>query len=181
MTPRENPKPPIPPLRSAMGIILFFAAIVLLTLIWRGIELLTDWWWFQEVGYENVFSVTFLTQMKVAALFGLALPLNFDTPYLSASLQEFWRRWHITLSFWFRDYVYIPLGGGRRRLARNLLITMGLAGLWHGAGWPFVVWGAYNGVLLWINQAWQALVPGRPSTAGRAASASWRTTMRTPR
>ena len=72
MSPRGNPGTPIPPLRSAMGIMLFFAAIVLLSLFWRGIEMLTDWWWFQEVGYENVFWVTFLTQMKVAALFGLA-------------------------------------------------------------------------------------------------------------
>ena len=72
MSPRGNPGTPFPPLRSAMGIMLFFAAIVLLSLFWRGIEMLTDWWWFQEVGYENVFWITFLTQMKVAALFGLA-------------------------------------------------------------------------------------------------------------
>lgn len=72
MSPKGNPGTPIPPLRSAMGIMLFFAAIVLLSLFWRGIEMLTDWWWFQEVGYENVFWITFLTQMKVATLFGLA-------------------------------------------------------------------------------------------------------------
>jgi alginate O-acetyltransferase complex protein AlgI len=84
----------------------------------------------------------------MALLLGLELPFNFDSPYRSASLREFWRRWHITLSFWFRDYVYIPLGGNRQREIRNLLITFALAGLWHGAGWTFVLWGIANG--LWL-------------------------------
>ena len=72
MSPKRTPGTPIPPLRSAMGIILFIAVVLLLMLFWRGIELITDWFWFQEVGYENVFPITFLTQMKVAALFGFA-------------------------------------------------------------------------------------------------------------
>jgi D-alanyl-lipoteichoic acid acyltransferase DltB (MBOAT superfamily) len=86
-----------------------------------------------------------------ARLFGFELMINFNYPYLSASVTEFWRRWHVSLSTWFRDYVYIPLGGnrvGRGRLATNLLITFGLSGLWHGASWNFVIWGLLNGVLL---------------------------------
>lgn len=79
-------------------------------------------------------------------LFGIELPENFRSPYLSGSITEFWRRWHITLSTWLRDYLYIPLGGNRRgraRLYANLLITMGLGGLWHGASATFVLWGLY--------------------------------------
>jgi D-alanyl-lipoteichoic acid acyltransferase DltB (MBOAT superfamily) len=93
-----------------------------------------------------------------AALFGYELPENFDAPYVSRNLQEFWRRWHITLSTWLRDYVYKPLGGSRRgRLAtyRNLLITMVLGGLWHGASWTFVVWGTLHGVALAVTRMWQ--------------------------
>lgn len=81
-------------------------------------------------------------------LFGIELSENFRQPYLSATPSEFWRNWHITLSTWFRDYVYIPLGGNRRRVVRNLLLTMGLAGLWHGASVLFIIWGIYHGILL---------------------------------
>jgi len=84
-----------------------------------------------------------------ALLLGFRFPQNFDAPYTARSLQDFWRRWHITLSLWLRDYLYIPLGGNRgSRLAlyRNLLITMVLGGLWHGAAWTFVLWGALHGV-----------------------------------
>jgi len=91
-----------------------------------------------------------------AHAFGLRLPLNFDLPYLSLNIAEFWRRWHITLSTWLRDYLYIPLGGNRgSRFAtyRNLLLTMLLGGLWHGAAWTFVAWGAYHGVLLALHRA----------------------------
>ena len=72
MSPKRTPGAPVPPVRSAMGIIIFIAVLLLLMLLWRGIEVITDWYWFQEVGYENVFTVTFLTQMKVAAIFGAA-------------------------------------------------------------------------------------------------------------
>ncbi len=80
----------------------------------------------------------------LAALLGYRFPRNFDQPYRSTSLQEFWRRWHISLSTWLRDYLYIPLGGGRGGwfTCRNLMITMLLGGLWHGAAWNFVAWGA---------------------------------------
>ncbi len=95
-----------------------------------------------------------------ARLFGVDLMQNFRTPYFSASIPEFWRRWHISLSTWFRDYVFVPLGGsrcGRALWVRNILITFGVSGLWHGASWNFVIWGLLNGVavLLWT------LVAGR--------------------
>jgi alginate O-acetyltransferase complex protein AlgI len=83
-----------------------------------------------------------------AKLFGYELPLNFDRPYVATSLQDFWRRWHISLSSWLRDYLYIPLGGNRGSFVatqRNLFLTMLLGGLWHGANWTFVVWGAWHG------------------------------------
>ncbi len=86
-----------------------------------------------------------------ALLLGMRFPENFNLPYRARSPSEFWHRWHITLSTWLRDYLYIPLGGSRgglSRTARNLLITMGLGGLWHGAAWTFVAWGLYHGVLL---------------------------------
>jgi D-alanyl-lipoteichoic acid acyltransferase DltB (MBOAT superfamily) len=84
----------------------------------------------------------------VALLLGIRFPDNFNRPYVAASLQEFWRRWHMTLSRWLRDYLYIPLGGNRRGDAathRNLVITMALGGLWHGASWNFVIWGLLHG------------------------------------
>jgi alginate O-acetyltransferase complex protein AlgI len=90
----------------------------------------------------------------VALLLGFEFPRNFDRPYAARSLQEFWRRWHMTLSRWLRDYLYIPLGGshqGRRRTMRNLLLTMVLGGLWHGAAWTFVVWGGLHG----LGLAWE--------------------------
>ena len=79
-------------------------------------------------------------------LFGIELMQNFRSPYFSSSLKEFWQRWHISLSTWFRDYVYIPLGGNRRRHYVNLIITFMISGLWHGASWTFVVWGAVHGI-----------------------------------
>jgi alginate O-acetyltransferase complex protein AlgI len=84
-----------------------------------------------------------------ALLLGIKFPDNFDRPYTAVTIQEFWRRWHMTLSRWLRDYLYIPLGGnqhGRRRQYRNLIITMALGGLWHGAAWTFVLWGLYHGI-----------------------------------
>jgi D-alanyl-lipoteichoic acid acyltransferase DltB (MBOAT superfamily) len=94
----------------------------------------------------------------VARMLGVRLPENFDRPYRSLNVQEFWRRWHITLSTWLRDYLYISLGGNRKGAARtlaNLFTTMLLGGLWHGAGWGFVLWGAYHGALLGIHRVWR--------------------------
>ncbi len=90
-----------------------------------------------------------------ARLLGFRLMQNFDRPYLATSIQDFWRRWHISLSTWFRDYVYIPLGGNRGTVAiknRNLLLTFVISGLWHGAAWTFVVWGAIHGVFIVLEQ-----------------------------
>jgi len=95
----------------------------------------------------------------VACIFGINLPINFFSPYKSRNIIEFWRRWHITLSRFLRDYVYFPLGGNRRGKIRrysNLLATMFLGGLWHGAGWTFVIWGGLHGAFLCINHAWQS-------------------------
>jgi D-alanyl-lipoteichoic acid acyltransferase DltB (MBOAT superfamily) len=93
-----------------------------------------------------------------AALFGYELPENFDAPYVARNLQEFWHRWHISLSTWLRDYLYKPLGGSRQgafKTYRNLMITMVLGGLWHGASWNFVVWGALHGGALAGTRMWQ--------------------------
>jgi len=87
----------------------------------------------------------------IAQWMGFELMWNFKNPYFSVTPSEFWARWHISLSSWLRDYLYIPLGGskeGKRRTLRNLVITMGLGGLWHGAGWTFILWGLYHGLLL---------------------------------
>jgi alginate O-acetyltransferase complex protein AlgI len=96
----------------------------------------------------------------LSRLFGVKLPLNFNSPYKSTSISEFWRRWHMTLSRFLRDYLYIPLGGNRKGPVRrygNLMTTMLLGGLWHGAGWTYVVWGGLHGFYLVVNHAWQAL------------------------
>ena len=95
-----------------------------------------------------------------ALLFNLKLPVNFNSPYMALNIQDFWRRWHITLSRWLRDYIYIPLGGSRRGTALtliNIFITFLLGGLWHGAGWTFVIWGALHGAALAIHKIWQII------------------------
>ena len=104
-------------------------------------------------GFQIYFDFSAYSDMALglARIFGIELPWNFNRPYRAASPIEFWRRWHVTLSTWLRDYLYIPLGGnrkGERRRDANLLATMGLGGLWHGASLNFVVWGLYQGVLL---------------------------------
>ncbi len=101
----------------------------------------------------------------VALLLGFRLPINFNSPYKSESITEFWRRWHISLSSWLRDYLYIPLGGNRKGKIRtyiNLAVTMILGGLWHGAALRFVIWGALHGMWLAIHKGWQAVF-GKPN------------------
>jgi len=117
------------------------------------------------------------TDMAIACagLLGYRLTPNFDSPYLAASVAEFWRRWHISLSTWLRDYLYRPLGGNRGgRLAthRNLLLTMVLGGLWHGAAWTFVAWGALHGIALSLHREWARRRVGRsrPLPGGRPAA-----------
>jgi hypothetical protein len=98
--------------------------------------------YFDFAGYSSM-------AIGTARLFGYRFPPNFNYPYRAASVTEFWRRWHMSLSFWLRDYLYIPLGGNRGGtlfVCRNLMITMLLGGLWHGAAWNYVVWGALHGV-----------------------------------
>ncbi|MGE5239727.1 MAG: MBOAT family O-acyltransferase [Chloroflexota bacterium] len=119
--------------------------------------------WSAALAYtaQLYFDFSGYTDMAIGAglLFGIRLPLNFASPYKSASIIEFWRRWHITLSRFLRDYLYIPLGGNRkgpRRRYLNLLITMLLGGFWHGAGWTYVVWGALHGTYLAVNHLWRS-------------------------
>ncbi len=117
---------------------------------WGGALAYTLQLYFDFSGYSDM-------AVGAARLFGIRLPLNFDSPYKSRSIVEFWRRWHMTLSRFLRDYLYIPLGGGRVRPGRrfvNVMTTMLLGGLWHGAGWTFVVWGGLHGCYLAVNQAW---------------------------
>jgi alginate O-acetyltransferase complex protein AlgI len=107
----------------------------------------------------------------IASLFGLVLPENFRRPYLSTSLREFWRRWHISLSNFIRDYLYIPLGGSRAGPVRYVFATMGamaICGLWHGAGWTYVVWGLWHGAGLVVCRAWQSLKRPMPAVIGWA-------------
>ena len=114
--------------------------------------------WFAMLGYSCQLYFDFCGYSNMAVglgrLLGFEFPQNFDSPYKSSNIAEFWRRWHITLSFWLRDYLFIPLGGSRRgRLLtlRNLIIVMFLGGLWHGAGWTFVLWGTYHGGMLVVH------------------------------
>jgi len=99
----------------------------------------------------------------IARMFNIHFPINFASPYKARDIQDFWRRWHITLSRFLRDFLYIPLGGNRHGEARrllNLMITMLLGGLWHGAAWRFLLWGGLHGLYLILHQAWQRLAPG---------------------
>jgi alginate O-acetyltransferase complex protein AlgI len=118
----------------------------------------------------------------LAILLGVRLPNNFQRPYTAASVSEFWRRWHITLSHWLRDYLYIPLGGNRLgfgKQMRNVIVTMALGGLWHGANWTFVIWGLVHGVGIAGSQflrRWRA--PAAGAAAGRAQRTAERQKMR---
>lgn len=109
----------------------------------------------------------------VSLMLGIALPINFDSPYKSANISEFWRRWHMTLGRFLTHYLYIPLGGNRVPLPRwylNLMIVMVLSGIWHGAGWTFIVWGTLHGVFLVVFQAWDRLRPRLGLGAERTAA-----------
>lgn len=117
-------------------------------LAWIGILSYTLQIYFDFSGYSDM-------AIGLGRLFGFRFPENFNYPYISTSVTEFWRRWHMSLSTWFRDYVYIPLGGSRLNSARtfiNLLVVFLLTGLWHGASWNFLVWGGYYGVLLVVEK-----------------------------
>jgi alginate O-acetyltransferase complex protein AlgI len=112
----------------------------------------------------------------ISYLFGIVLPFNFDAPYKSQSIAEFWHRWHITLSRFLRDYVYIPLGGNRHSELRrnfNLAVTMLVGGLWHGAGWTFVVWGGLHGLFLIVNHGWIKLTKRLPGLSRAAETPAY--------
>jgi alginate O-acetyltransferase complex protein AlgI len=131
---------------------------------WCGALAYTLQLYFDFSGYSDM-------AIGAALLFGVRLPLNFASPYQAASMIEFWRRWHMTLSRFLRDYLYFPLGGNRKGVRRryvNLVATMVLGGIWHGAGWNFVLWGALHGFYLTVNHGWRTLtgetrntIPGR--------------------
>lgn len=96
----------------------------------------------------------------VALLFNIKLPMNFNKPYLSTTIQEFWHRWHMTLSRFLKDYIYVPLGGnrlGKFSTYKNLMITFIIGGIWHGAGWTFIIWGALHGTALIVHRIWQSI------------------------
>ena len=114
----------------------------------------------------------------ISLLLGFELPENFNAPYTARTIQDFWRRWHITLSSWLRDYLYIPLGGNRKGRGRtyvNLVVTFLLGGLWHGAGWTFVFWGVMHGTGLAVERARDRRASrAGPARAGRDAPARGR-------
>ena len=127
-------------------IITFFEA-------WAGALAYTFQLYFDFSGYSDM-------AIGIARMFNIRLPVNFNSPYKAVNIIEFWRRWHMTLSRFLRDYLYFPLGGNRKGQPRryvNLMVTMLLGGLWHGAGWTFVAWGFMHGLFLVINHAWHGL------------------------
>ncbi len=145
---------------------------------WLGALAYTLQLYFDFSGYSDM-------AIGLSWMFNIRLPFNFDSPYKATSISDFWRRWHISLSTFLRDYLYIPLGGNRRGPARryvNLATTMVLGGLWHGASWSFVLWGALHGAYLMVNHAFRALTDRLGWTTGldrsRAfALAGWGLTM----
>ncbi len=135
-------------------------------LAWGGTLAYTCQLYFDFSGYSDM-------AIGAARCFGIQFPANFNSPYKSGSMIEFWRRWHMTLSRFLRDYLYIPLGGNRRGSIRryiNLMITMLLGGLWHGANWTFVAWGGLHGFYLIVNHGWMALWPTSGRVPGRSIS-----------
>jgi D-alanyl-lipoteichoic acid acyltransferase DltB (MBOAT superfamily) len=132
---------------------------------WIGVLAFSLQIYFDFSGYTDI-------ARGCARLLGYQFPSNFERPYLSANITEFWRRWHISLSSWLRDYLYISIGGNRISVPRtylNLLIVMFLGGLWHGASWNFAAWGLYHGALLCLHRLWQQ----RPGQKQRASTHRW--------
>jgi D-alanyl-lipoteichoic acid acyltransferase DltB (MBOAT superfamily) len=126
---------------------------------WAGVLAYTFQIYFDFSGYSDM-------AIALARMFGITLPLNFNSPYQAVNLIEFWRRWHMTLSRFLRDYLYVPLGGNRRGPRRrylNLVLTMVIGGLWHGAAWTFVLWGLLHGLGLAVNHLWSEFWAARPA------------------
>ena len=141
---------------------------------WGGVLAYTLQLYFDFSGYSDM-------AIGLSKMINIDLPINFNSPYKATNISEFWRRWHMTLSRFLRDYLYVALGGNRRGVARrylNLLLTMLLGGLWHGAGWTFVIWGGLHGLYLVVNNLWQMVRErgfkqdlSQSTLAGRMASA----------
>jgi D-alanyl-lipoteichoic acid acyltransferase DltB (MBOAT superfamily) len=133
---------------------------------WIGALAYTFQLYFDFSGYSDM-------AIGISLMFGIFLPLNFNSPYKATSIIDFWRRWHMTLSQFLRDYLYIPLGGnrhGRTLRYMNLMVTMLLGGLWHGAAWTFVAWGSLHGIYLCINHAWNHYGPAVAPRFARSAN-----------
>lgn len=171
--------------RFTAGISLFTLGMVKKVLVADTFGLAVDW------GYSNIPALSSVDSLLLiffysiqlyfdfsgycdmarglAWMFGMEIPVNFDSPYKAVNIIEFWRRWHITLNRFFRQYVYIPLGGnrkGRARMYANLILVFLLSGIWHGAGWTFVTWGAAQGVLYIVTRAWQLYRKDHPKQSG---------------
>jgi len=126
----------------------------------KSLNMLEAWATSLSYTFQLYFDFSGYTDMAIgiALLFNIKIPMNFFSPYKATSIQDFWRRWHITLSRFLKDYIYIPLGGNRKgevRTYTNLFTTFLLGGIWHGAGWTFVFWGMLHGVALVIHRAWK--------------------------
>ena len=139
-------------------------AILPLWLLAYGIKIYADFSAYSDIAIGS------------ARLFGIRVPENFDWPYLRTNIADFWRRWHMSLTNWLIDYIYIPLGGSRvrgERVYANILVTMLISGIWHGAGIHFVVWGLIHGVLLAIRRAWRLLRPMPAAPSRWSQIGSW--------
>ena len=128
----------------------------------ESLSMIEAWGTSLSYTFQLYYDFSGYTDMAIGAalLFNIKLPINFDSPYKAKDIQDFWRRWHITLSHFLRDYIYIPLGGSRvsePRVYSNLIVTFLLGGLWHGAGWTFVFWGFLHGIALVIHRVWKKL------------------------
>src|SRR5262249_14124428 len=137
----------------------------------KPLELLNAWRAALGFSFQLFLDFSAYTEMAIgiALLFGLLLPENFRRPYVARDLRDFWRRWHISLSLFIRDYLYIPLGGSRHGAARYVVATLGsmaLCGLWPGAGWTYVAWGAWHGLGLVVCRFWQMLKRPMPAALG---------------
>ena len=140
---------------------------------WGGALAYTLQLYFDFSGYSDM-------AIGLGLMFGIRLPMNFNSPYKATSIIEFWQRWHITLSQFLKDYLYIPLGGNRKgdiRRYTNLFITMLLGGLWHGAGWTFIFWGGLHGLFISINHLWRKICPGAFERSPIGKIGAWLITM----
>lgn len=163
--------------KLSVGLTIFFVGLFKKVVIADGVAVYADRVFFAAAGgnvitffeawggalsytFQLYFDFSGYTDMAIGlgGMFGILIPMNFYSPYKAVNIIDFWQRWHITLSRFLRDYLYIPLGGNRKGAIRqyiNLMITMLIGGLWHGAGWTFVAWGALHGLFLIINHAWR--------------------------